>query len=82
MPTCFIGMEACSTSHYWARKFKVLGHEVKLINPAFVKPYVKSNKNDERDSEAICEAMTRPSMRFVQIKSIEQQDLQALHRIR
>ena len=82
MPTCFIGMEACSTSHYWARKFKVLGHEVKLINPAFVKPYVKSNKNDEKDSEAICEAMTRPSMRFVQIKSIEQQDLQALHRIR
>lgn len=82
LPICSIGMEACSTAHYWARKFKVLGHEVRLINPAFVKPYVKSNKNDERDAEAICEAMTRPTMRFVQIKSVEQQDLQALHRIR
>ena len=69
LPPCLIGMEACNTAHYWGRKFKSLGHEVQLINPAFVKPYVKSNKNDYKDSEAICEAMTRPTMRFVPVKS-------------
>jgi transposase len=82
LPPCLIGMEACGTAHYWGRKFKSLGHEVRLINPAFVKPYVKSNKNDYNDSEAICEAMTRPTMRFVPIKSIGQQDIQSLHRMR
>lgn len=82
LPSCLIGMEACGTAHYWGRKFKSLGHEVRLINPAFVKPYVKSNKNDYNDAEAICEAMTRPTMRFVPVKSIGQQDIQSLHRAR
>lgn len=83
LPPCLIGMEACASSHYWARKFKQAGHEVKLISPQFVKPYVKSNKNDRNDAEAICEAVTRPHMRFVAIKSTEQQDnIQAIHRIR
>lgn len=82
LPPCLIGMEACSSSHYWARKFQQWGHEVRLMSPQFVKPYVKSNKNDPNDAEAICEAVTRPSMRFVAIKSIEQQDIQAIHRIR
>ena len=75
-------MEACGGSHYWARKFQSFGHTVRLISPQFVKPYVKSNKNDEKDAEAICEAVTRPNMRFVQIKQPEQQDMQCLHRIR
>jgi transposase len=79
---CLIGMEACGSSHYWARKFQSYGHEVKLMSPQFVKPYVKSNKNDRNDAEAICEAVTRPNMRFVAIKSVEQQDIQSLHRIR
>ena len=82
LPACLIGMEACGGSNYWARKFQELGHEVKLISPQFVKPYVKSNKNDKNDAEAICEALTRPTMRFVASKSIEQQDIQAVHRIR
>ena len=82
LPPCLIGMEACGTAHYWGRKFTSLGHEVRLINPAFVKPYVKTNKNDYQDSEAICETMTRPTMRFVPIKSIKQQDTLCLHRIR
>jgi transposase len=82
LPGCLIGMEACATSHYWARKLSELGHTVKLIAPQFVKPYVKGNKNDANDAEAICEAVGRPHMRFVTIKTVEQQDLQALHRIR
>lgn len=82
LPPCKIGIEACGGSHYWARKFTAMGHEVKLMHPQFVKPYVKSNKNDSHDAEAICEAVQRPSMRFVGIKNIEQQDIQAIHRIR
>jgi len=82
LPPCMIGMEACGGAHYWARVFEKMGHTVRLISPQFVKPYVKSNKNDYNDAEAICEAMTRPSMRFVPIKRIDQQDIQSLHRIR
>jgi len=82
LPKCLIGMEACGGANYWARKFQSFGHEVKLMGPQFVKPYVKGNKNDNNDSEAICEAVTRPNMRFVPIKKIEQQDIQSLHRIR
>ena len=77
-----IGMAACGSAHYWARRFGEHGHEVRLIAPQFVKAYVKSPKNDTRDAEAICEAVTRPTMRFVPIKRVEQQDLQALHRVR
>src|SRR5215475_3161255 len=77
-----IGMEACGGAHYWGRRFRQYGHTVKLIAPQFVKPYVKSNKNDPADAEAICEAVTRPTMRFVPIKEVEQQDLQSLHRAR
>jgi transposase len=79
---CLIGMEACSSAHYWGRELQKLGHTVKLMAPQFVKPYVKSNKNDANDAEAICEAVARPSMRFVAVKTIEQQDIQAIHRIR
>lgn len=79
---CLIGMEACASSHHWARLLQSMGHEVRLIAPQFVKPYVKGNKNDANDAEAICEAVSRPGMRFVPVKSIAQQDLQALHRIR
>jgi len=75
-------MEACCGSHYWARVLTDLGHEVRLISPQFVKPYVKSNKNDRNDAEAICEAVGRPSMRFVPPKSTEQLEIQAVHRIR
>ena len=82
LPPCLVGMEACGGAHYWARKFASFGHDVKLMNPCYVKPYVKTNKNDFNDAEAICEAVARPSMRFVAIKSIEQQDIQMLHRIR
>jgi len=82
LPPCLIGMEACSSSNYWARKFREYGHEVKLMSPQYVKPYVKTNKNDANDAAGICEAVSRPSMRFVPIKSIEQQDIQCLHRIR
>jgi len=82
LPPCLVGMEACGGAHYWARKFFSFGHTVKLMNPQYVKPYVKTNKNDAADSEAICEAVTRPNMRFVPIKSQEQQDIQGLHRIR
>ena len=81
-PPCLIGMEACATSHYWARELKKFGHEVKLIPAQHVKPYVQNNKNDARDAEAICEAVSRPRMRFVCIKSTDQQDIQMLHRIR
>ena len=82
LPPCLIGMEACGGANYWAREFKKIGHEVRLIAPQFVKPYVKSNKNDALDAEAICEAVARPNMRFVSIKQIEQQDMQCIHRIR
>lgn len=82
LPQCLVGIEASGGAHYWARVLRRAGHEVRLMAPQFVKPYVKANKNDARDAEAICEAVGRPSMRFVPAKSIEQQDLQALHRIR
>jgi transposase len=82
LPPLRIGMEACGSAHYWARRFREHGHDVRLISPQFVKAYVKSPKNDARDAEAICEAVTRPTMRFVPIKRVEQQDLQALHRVR
>ena len=81
-PGCEIGMESCGGAHHWARQLETRGFRVKLIAPQFVKPYVKSNKNDANDAEAICEAMSRPSMRFVAIKTVEQQDIQATHRIR
>ena len=81
-PGCEIGMESCGGAHHWARQLQARGYRVKLIAPQFVKPYVKSNKNDANDAEAICEAMSRPSMRFVAVKTIEQQDIQATHRIR
>ena len=77
---CLIGMEACGGAHHWARTLSAYGHTVKLMAPQFVKPYVKSNKNDMRDAEAICEAVTRPTMRFVPIKSKEQQAVLSLHR--
>jgi transposase len=81
-PGCEIGMEACGGAHHWARVLQKLGYRVKLIAPQFVKPYVKSNKNDAADAEAICEAMARPGMRFVPVKTVEQQDIQAVHRVR
>ncbi len=79
---CVMGMEACGGAYHWARELQSQGYTVKLIPPQFVKPYVKSNKNDANDAEAICEAMSRPNMRFVAVKSVEQQDIQATHRIR
>lgn len=79
---CLIGMEACGTSHHWARELSRLGHEVRLMPPAYVKPYVKRGKTDANDAEAICEAATRPTMRFVPVKSPEQQAALALHRTR
>jgi transposase len=82
LPPVRIGMEACGGAHYWARRFREHGHEVKLMAPQFVKPFVKSNKNDMRDAEGIAEAMTRPTMRFVPTKDIDQQDIQSLHRVR
>lgn len=77
-----VGMEACGGAHHWARLFQSLGHEVRLMAPAYVKPYVKRNKTDGRDAEAICEAMQRPTMRFVAVKSVEQQAVMVLHRSR
>jgi transposase len=82
LPACAIGMEACSSAHYWARRLQGLGHTVKLMAPQFVRPYVKTNKNDARDAEAICEAVTRPTMRLVPIKTAEQQAILSLHRAR
>ena len=82
LPPCMVGMEACGSSHYWGRVLSAYGHSVKLMAPQFVKPYVKSGKNDANDAEAICEAVGRPSMRFVAIKTAEQQVMQAEHRIR
>ena len=82
LPPCLIGMEACGSAHHWARKLIELGHEVRLMAPQFVKPYVKTNKNDRNDAEAICEAVARPNMRFVPVKTPEQQAALALHRAR
>jgi transposase len=79
---CLVGMEACATAHHWARELAALGHTVKLMPPAYVKAYVKRNKNDAADAEAICEAVTRPSMRFVPVKDAEQQSVLMLHRAR
>lgn len=82
LPKCLIVMEACGGSNYWARVFQKYGHAVKLISPQFVKPFVKTNKNDANDAEAIAEAASRPSMHFVPVKQVEQQDIQSLHRVR
>ena len=82
LPRCLVGMEACATSHYWARELTKLGHRVRLMPAKDVKAYVKRNKNDAADAEAICEAVRRPTMRFVQIKSVEQQGQLMLHRAR
>ena len=82
LPPCLIGIEACASSHYWARELIALGHDVKLMPAQYVKPYVKRGKNDAVDAEAICEAVTRPTMRFVGIKSPEQQSAMMLHRVR
>ena len=82
LPPCVIGMEACGSAHHWARTLKGLAHDVRLMSPQFVKPYVKSNKHDVADAEAICEAVARPNMRFVPVKSVEQQSVLSLHRVR
>ena len=82
LPACTVAMEACGSAHHWARTFRTYGHEVRLIAPQFVKPFVKSNKNDAADAEAICEAVQRPTMRFVSLKSPEQQSMLMLHRTR
>jgi len=82
LPRCVVGMEACGGAHHWARELQKLGHTPKLMPPQYVKPYVKTNKNDRTDAEAICEAVARPNMRFVTAKSLEQQEILSLHRIR
>ncbi len=82
LPSCLIGMEACGSAHHWGRKLQSMGHTVRLMAPQFVKPYVKTNKNDAADAEAICEAVGRPNMRFVPVKNVEQQAVLALHRVR
>jgi len=82
LPPCLVGIEACGTSHHWARELMRLGHRVRLMPPAYVKPYVKRGKNDATDAEAICEAVTRPTMRFVAVKSCEQQAALSIHRAR
>src|SRR5262252_3058303 len=82
LPPCLIGMEACASAHHWGRTLERFGHAVRLMAPQFVKPYVKTNKNDVADAEAICEAVSRPNMRFVPIKSVEQQAVLSLHRVR
>ena len=79
---CLVGLEACATSHHWAREIAKLGHDVRMMPPRYVKPYVKRNKNDAADAEAICEAVGRPTMRFVPIKTPEQQSVLMLHRTR
>jgi len=82
LPPCLIGMEACGSAHHWARVLQAQGHTVRVIASQFVKPYVKSNKNDAADAEAICEAVARPNMRFVPVKSVEQQPVLVVHRAR
>ena len=82
LPPCLIGIEACASSHHWSRELKALGHTVRLMPPAYVKPYVKRQKNDAADAEAICEAVTRANMRFVETKTPEQQSCLMLHRTR
>ena len=82
LPPCLVGIEACGGSHYWARTFQSMGHTAKMMAPQFVKPYVKSNKNDQNDAAGIAEAVTRPSMRFVPIKTTEQQEMLLIHRCR
>lgn len=82
LPPCLVGIEACASSHYWSRELQALGHTVRLMPPAYVKPYVKRHKNDATDAEAICEAVTRPNMRFVATKTPEQQSCLTLHRTR
>ena len=82
LPACLVGMEACATSHHWSRQLQALGHRVRLMPPAYVKPYVKRQKNDVADAEAICEAVTRANMRFVETKTMEQQSCLMLHRTR
>jgi transposase len=82
LPSCVIGLEACASAHYWARELEALGHTVRMMPPAYVKPYVKRHKNDAADAEAICEAATRPNMRFVRTKTPEQQSCLMLHRTR
>src|SRR6185436_8437795 len=79
---CLVGMEACATAHHWARELKKLGHDARLMPPTYVKAYLKRNKNDATNATTICEAVTRPSMRFVPIKSVEQQSTLMLHRTR
>ena len=82
LPPCLVGMEACASAHHWARELQALGHEVRLIPPQYVRPFVKTNKNDAADAEAICEAVVRPTMRFAAAKSAEQQSVLMLHRAR
>lgn len=82
LPRCLVGMEACAAAHYWGRELRKLGHDARLMPPSYVKAYVKRQKNDAADAEAICEAVTRPSMRYVEIKTVEQQSVLALHRVR
>ena len=82
LPPCLVGIEACASSHHWSRELQALGHTVRLMPPAYVKPYVKRQKNDATDAEAICEAVTRPNMRFVATKTPEQQSCLMLHRTR
>ena len=82
LPPCLIGIEACASAHHWGRTLQRFGHTVRLMAPQFVKPYVKTNKNDVADAEAICEAVSRPNMRFVPIKNIEQQAILSVHRVR
>src|SRR4029078_12045996 len=79
-PSCLVGIEACASSHHWSRELQALGHMVLFMPPAYVKPYVKRQKNDITDAEAICEAVTRPNMRFVPTKTVEQQSCLMLHR--
>ena len=82
LPSCLVGIEACATGHHWARELRALGHDVRLMPASYVKPYVKRQKNDAADAEAICEAVTRPTMRFVPIKTVEQQSVLMVHRAR
>ena len=79
---CLVGIEACASAHYWARELRAFGHDVRLMPASYVKPYVKRQKNDAADAEAICEAVTRPTMRFVDVKSPEQQSVMVLHKVR